>query len=326
MKLTPELEGTLKEYRREIENIDLNLPSFFLENIPPDLSKSLTARIEIVDLPDLSEEIDRMWEDLESRRISGEPSKSLWNVSAAALAGLAIGGLSVFVYRTEPPSDPLSVEDEVPVSTVPFPSGAPLGLSVSKGAFLSFDESTNQLVALDPGSSRVVTNSPFPKHNIAAVSVSDRAVLSLDSVDNWIYRHDPGSLSLLEKYPAPGWRPSAIYQDGNHAWVSDAKKIYGLAVNEAFRETESRISGVQQPVGIVRVGDWLWVADAENSQIARFQISKGLKPRGRASISHLVPAEARISGIAVSSGWLWIVTDGPSELHRIPIKRISFPN
>ncbi|MFH2204155.1 MAG: hypothetical protein ABIJ96_13635 [Elusimicrobiota bacterium] len=327
MALEPDdVENLLKNYRSELVEMDVELPTFYLEGKSRQ-DRAIPIDAEIITTPDLVKEIDQLWAEIEHRRIGPDPTRWIWAFFASVIAGAALGTLAVFIFKL--PGAPVPAADVAAgsaIQTIPFPTGHTTGLAVIRGAFLSIDARTQEIITLDPGSTQIVRAADFPNQAASGLAAGDRELWSTDAASGWIYRHNAESFAIKEKNPSPGSRPTAILWDGTSLWTTDAEtsKLYRHADEKGLRVLLSKKIADGNPAGLVRVGDHIWAAGRRSRTIHRYRIGAGLEPEGTAHIGDIIPAGSRLDGITVEGDWIWLLTDSPSELHRVPRGRIRF--
>lgn len=151
--------------------------------------------------------------------------------------------------------------------------------------------------------------------------------------DGRLWTTVPDEEQVVERGPAPGFsllrvhrlegrRPVAAAWDGRHLWVADeaARTLVEFA---PAGETLAQVREYPLPEGLggalAASGGLLWLASAR--KVHRYAAGPALERRDVVDLSARLAPGARVAGLALETGRLWVLASGPqAEVHRVELE------
>ncbi|PHQ70034.1 MAG: hypothetical protein COB97_05935, partial [Paracoccus sp.] len=141
------------------------------------------------------------------------------------------------------------------------------------------------------------------------------------------YRHNTKNFLLTASFPTAGSKPSAIHSDGKFIWVADSAdqrvSRYSVDGKKLNRITDHAIIETD-PIAIQRHGRDLWILDGKTLDVGRYRVGSDLKRTGSVNLTTVMPKDAMIRGFVIDGKYLWVLTQGPTYMYRIDLRRLKF--
>ncbi|MBI4347895.1 MAG: hypothetical protein HY553_13645, partial [Elusimicrobia bacterium] len=192
-------------------------------------------------------------------------------------------------------------------------------LAVRDGLVATVDPKRGLLFTLDAETLATRSIQKFSDAAVGGLSWGKGCLWTTAPDESWVVQREEGSGAKVKRvYELPGTRPTAIAWDGRELWIYDAGagmlRRYGIGEKLAVLG-EWPLETV--PAGLHVADDLLWVAEKATRRIVRYRVGPALEPFDTIDLGRWLPADRRVSGFAVQGGALWLLTESPSELHRL---------
>lgn len=227
----------------------------------------------------------------------------------------------------QPKAPPVATGKIEATMKIPFPAQWPRGLIVKGFYMATVDRRSGKLVVIDPNKSPARKKYIFPNFSAEGITSNGSDFWSIDSTLKKIYLHDNKNFLLRASFPSAGITPSAIHSDGNFIWVSDtaAKQVSRYSFDgKNLNLIASHPIIEADPIALHRHGRDLWILDGRTLIIGRYRVGSDLKRTGSANLTTVVPKDAMIRGFVIDGKYLWVLTQGPTYLHRIDLRKLQF--
>ena len=125
-------------------------------------------------------------------------------------------------------------------------------------------------------------------------------------------------------FELPQTRPTSIAWDGREVWVFDAlaRRLRQYTIGDTLAPVRDwALEG--EPAGLHVADDLVWVAEASTRRIVRYRAGPELELFDTLDLGRWLPATSRVAGFAVDAGVLWVLTESPSEIHRLELGALS---
>lgn len=134
-----------------------------------------------------------------------------------------------------------------------------------------------------------------------------------------------GGFALRRSVGGLGGSPTLLAWDGRHLWAVDAKtrslREYAAADGLTLLR-ELPLPGAE-PAALHASGGLLWLAERNTRRVRRLRIGPAMAPYDTIDLGSWLPADAPVAGFAVDGSVLWVLTSGPSRVHRLDWRRLE---
>jgi len=145
---------------------------------------------------------------------------------------------------------------------IPAPGPTGTGLTRAGGLLWVADHGLDELLAVEPGSGKVVRRLKSPGYRPGGLAFDGRQLWNVDVLQARLYRIRPGDGLVTRTVPSPVAVPRALAWDGRALWVSDdaSKAIHRVDPLDGTTISEIPFPG-RSVDGLTWDGRYLWVAD-----------------------------------------------------------------
>ena len=165
----------------------------------------------------------------------------------------------------------------------------------------------------------------LPNPFLAGFAIAGHAVFTADGLSGAILEHAlTPDHRVLARHKSPGGKPSALFFDGTHLWSADAEagKIY----RHHARDPESVLASFALPGGAptalaVRTNR-LWILDGDRRVVTVYRMENPLNELASFDLDPFLDG-AKPSGLALDDRTVWITTENPPRLLKLPASRLA---
>ena len=242
-------------------------------------------------------------------------SRRNWLLAAAALSAAAGAAL----WSTQGAPEPAH-------RAIPLPFSDAVGMAWHDGLLHSIDGRRLLLYSIEAETGEVRALRKLPSASPGGLAASPEAFWSSE-LDGAIHEHaNDAALTVRRSYRNADRSPTVLHWDGTHLWAADARTetVYQYKTGEALNPMRQysfpgvRISGLHAADGK------LWVLDGPKRELTRFQAKALAIVEDGADLSPWLAAGENPVGLAVREEMLWVITDRPARLHRIPLAKLRW--
>lgn len=209
---------------------------------------------------------------------------------------------------------------------VALPLSSAVGLARRGPVLYSFDRARMQMAAIDSAAGGVLSLKRFPHGPSSGIAASPEKLWSADA-NGFLHEHRfDDEYSVRRTFANPDRRPSALHWDGTHLWIADARtnSLYEYTVGASLVPARQfTLPPGVAPVGLHVESGLVWVLDANSRAIRRFRARALLEPVDSMNLKAWISAPRTPTGMVVGEH-LWISSDGPAELHRFDLRKLSW--
>lgn len=157
------------------------------------------------------------------------------------------------------------------------------------------------------------------------MAMDGKAVWSLDDMSHKLLKHATTiDHQVMSSFDTPGSQPIGLFFDGTDLWSGDqtARKIYRHRGNdvEDIRDEFTLPDGTLSALAIR--DNRLWLLDGKSRELAVYRLQKPLRQLGIFDLDPFLKG-ATPSGFYLEGKTVWVVTENPSALIKIPLKKLE---
>ncbi|MCG3204506.1 MAG: hypothetical protein KCHDKBKB_01221 [Elusimicrobia bacterium] len=154
---------------------------------------------------------------------------------------------------------------------------------------------------------------------------SEKTLWSLDSLDRKINLHTTTpEHQIVASVDSPGTKPVGLFFDGTDLWSADqdTKKLYRHRGNdlEEIRDTFPLPDANVTAFSFYK--NRLWILDGKSRLINVYRLQKPLLSLRSFDLDPFLKGSLP-TGFSIQKGKMWVVTENPSSLIRIPLSRLK---
>lgn len=177
----------------------------------------------------------------------------------------------------------------------------------------------------------LIKSTKLPDIHPAGIASNKKELWICDAFSKKIFQFDKNTLKVSGSFQSPGANPSAIFDSGKFLWSCDSyedkiyrhKKDKNLTIDLTFSLSNPNT------VGLFVKGKNIFVADADTGKVHRYFLDEKVKKISQLS-EYEIPAfgtsastARKISGLTMTSDYLFLTSEGTGEVYRIPFKMLK---
>ncbi len=171
----------------------------------------------------------------------------------------------------------------------------------------------------------IVSVEPLPGSLATGIAISDKTIWTLDGLDLKINLHaTTADHQVTESVDTQGQKPAGLFYDGLDLWSADqdARRLYRHRGNdiEEIRDTFPLPEIMATAFGFFN--NRLWVLDGKARLVNVYRLQKPLLELGSFDLDPFLNG-ATPTGFTIVGRKMWIVTENPVSLVRVPLSRLK---
>jgi hypothetical protein len=171
----------------------------------------------------------------------------------------------------------------------------------------------------------IVSVENMPGHLATGLAMSDKAIWTVDGFEKKIHKHVLTlDHQIVASVATPGSTPYGLYFDGTDLWSADRseKVLYRHRGNDLadIREEYSIPNGVVTALSIRN--NRAWVLDGKSREVTVYRLQAPLQPLASFDLDPFLKGSLP-TGLFVEGKKVWLVTESPSLLIRIPLSKLE---
>lgn len=209
---------------------------------------------------------------------------------------------------------------------IPLPFSDAAGMAWHDGLLHAIDARRLLLYSIEPETGEVRALRKFPGSLPSALAASSGAFWSAD-LGGVIREHAPDAAFTVQRsYQNPERSPTVLHWDGAHLWAADSRTetVYQYTVGEALNPVRQYSFPGVRVAGLHAADGLLWVLDGSKRELTRCQAKALAVVEDAADLSPWLAAGEKPTGLVVREQALWIITERPARLHRVPLAELRW--
>jgi hypothetical protein len=199
----------------------------------------------------------------------------------------------------------------------PVPFSHTTGLIAAEGKLQSVDWMNQQIFSIQPRTGRLLGTDHFPNPFITGLARTADAVWSADGESSRILMHKPQGLAVEKEWPAAGDAPAAMAADAESLWICESREPIVRRFRLPGLKLVSKGRLPFSPTAIWRQHDQLWLLDGDGL-VSVLHVPE-LSLVRTTSYAGQFPPGAKLTGMAVLDGKLWISTENPPTVEAVAL-------
>ncbi len=165
----------------------------------------------------------------------------------------------------------------------------------------------------------------LPNSFATGLAFDAKSVWTLDSIERKFLKHAiTADHQVNASFDTPGKKPMGLFHDGTDLWSSDLdeKKLYQHRGNDIEDIKDEYAIPEIALTSLAMRNNRVWILDGNSRELSVHRLQKPLKSLGAFDLDPFLKG-ATPTGFAFEGKDVWLLTENPSKLIRVPLKKIE---
>lgn len=165
----------------------------------------------------------------------------------------------------------------------------------------------------------------LPNSFATGLAFDAKSVWTMDSIERKFLKHAlTADHQVNASFDTPGKKPMGLFHDGTDLWSADLeeKKLYQHRGND-IEDIKDEFVIPDITLGALAMrNNRVWILDSNSRELSVHRLQKPLKPLGAFDLDPFLKG-ATPTGFSFQGKDVWILTENPSRLIRVPLRKIE---